>query len=74
MSAYDTKTIEPKWQARWDEAGTFTAARDESDIEVFYRFPLLPEVDMTVAYQTIYNLGNDPTNDLSFALPKSKDG
>ena len=30
MSRYDTKTIEPKWQAAWDEAQTFRAERDES--------------------------------------------
>ncbi len=30
MSDYDTKSIEPKWQSRWDEAETFTATRDES--------------------------------------------
>ncbi|MDA8585388.1 leucine--tRNA ligase [Rhodobacteraceae bacterium] len=30
MSNYDTKTIEPKWQARWDESETFLAVRDES--------------------------------------------
>ena len=27
MSAYDTKTIEPKWQKAWDEAGTFVATK-----------------------------------------------
>jgi leucyl-tRNA synthetase len=30
MSRYDTKTIEPKWQAAWDKAGTFVARRDET--------------------------------------------
>lgn len=44
------------------------AVRDESDIEVFYRFPLLPEMDATVAYQAIFNLGNDPTNDFGSAI------
>ncbi|MDE0211641.1 MAG: class I tRNA ligase family protein, partial [Boseongicola sp.] len=29
MSGYDTNTIEPKWQARWQEAETFLAARDK---------------------------------------------
>ncbi|MFN3936050.1 MAG: leucine--tRNA ligase [Gemmobacter sp.] len=28
MSRYDPATIEPKWQAAWDSAGTFTARRD----------------------------------------------
>ena len=44
------------------------AQRDETDIEVFYRFPLLPEMDMTVSYQTMFNLGNDPTNDFGSAI------
>ncbi len=29
MSGYDTNTIEPKWQARWQEAETFLAAREK---------------------------------------------
>jgi len=28
MSAYDTKTIEPKWQKAWDDAGTFVATKE----------------------------------------------
>ncbi len=28
MSRYEPSAIEPKWQAAWDEAGTFTAKRD----------------------------------------------
>ena len=28
MSRYEPKSIEPKWQTTWDEAGTFTARRD----------------------------------------------
>ncbi len=30
MSRYDAGEIEPKWQARWDEAGLFRAERDPS--------------------------------------------
>ncbi|WP_413720669.1 leucine--tRNA ligase [Silicimonas sp. MF1-12-2] len=30
MSRYDTKEIEPKWQAAWDKALTFRATRDET--------------------------------------------
>ncbi|MDF0600699.1 leucine--tRNA ligase [Psychromarinibacter sp. C21-152] len=30
MSRYDASTIEPKWQAAWEEAGCFRAVRDES--------------------------------------------
>ena len=29
MSGYDTNTIEPNWQARWQEAETFLAAREK---------------------------------------------
>ena len=28
MSAYDTKTIEPKWQKAWENAGTFVATKE----------------------------------------------
>ena len=28
MSAYDTKTIEPKWQKAWEDAGTFVATKE----------------------------------------------
>ncbi|MBH1974442.1 MAG: class I tRNA ligase family protein, partial [Rhodobacteraceae bacterium] len=28
MSRYEPKTIEPKWQAAWDAAGSFTARHD----------------------------------------------
>ena len=30
MSRYTAADIEPKWQKAWDEAGIFTAKRDES--------------------------------------------
>jgi leucyl-tRNA synthetase len=30
MSRYSAKSVEPKWQAAWDQAGTFLAKRDES--------------------------------------------
>ncbi len=30
MSRYDARTVEPKWQAAWDKAGSFEAVRDES--------------------------------------------
>ena len=43
-------------------------SRDESDVEVLYRFPLLPEMDATVAYQAIFNPGNDPTNEFGSAI------
>ena len=44
------------------------AFRDESDVEVLYRFPLFPEMDATVAYQTIFNPGLDPTNEFGSAI------
>ena len=34
MSGYDTNTIEPKWQARWQEAETFLAAREKAQAEI----------------------------------------
>ncbi|MEO1492473.1 MAG: leucine--tRNA ligase [Pseudomonadota bacterium] len=30
MSRYDARKVEPKWQAAWETAGSFTAVRDES--------------------------------------------
>ncbi len=30
MPRYDASTLEPKWQKAWEEAGTFTARRDEA--------------------------------------------
>lgn len=30
MSGFDPREIEPKWQAAWDEAGVFTARRDDT--------------------------------------------
>ena len=30
MSRFEPREIEPKWQAAWEKAGTFTARRDES--------------------------------------------
>ena len=42
--------------------------RDESNVELFYRFSLFPEMDATVAYQMIFNPGLDPTNDFGSAM------
>lgn len=44
------------------------ALRDETDVEVFYRFPLLPEMDATVAYQAIFNPGNNSLRDFGSAF------
>jgi porin len=42
--------------------------RDESNVELFYRFPLFPEMDATVSYQGIINPANDPSNDYGSAI------
>ncbi|MZR15105.1 leucine--tRNA ligase [Maritimibacter sp. DP07] len=41
MSRYDASTIEPKWQAAWDEAGTFQAVRDPNKPK-FYVLEMFP--------------------------------
>jgi len=42
--------------------------RDESNVELFYRFPLFPEMDATVSYQGIINPALDPTSDYGSAV------
>jgi len=42
--------------------------RDESNIELFYRFALFPEMQATLSYQAIINPANDPTNDFGSAF------
>ena len=37
-------------------------ARPESNIELFYRFPLFPQMDMTFSFQSIINPALDPDN------------
>jgi porin len=44
------------------------ATRDESNAELFYRFPLFPQMDMTLSYQAIINPALDPSNDYGSAL------
>ena len=34
---------------------TPTGSRDEYDVEIFYRFPIFPLVDVTLSYQSIFN-------------------
>ncbi|GGG71495.1 leucine--tRNA ligase [Salipiger pallidus] len=41
MSQYDPAQIEPKWQAAWDDAQTFSATRDESRPK-YYVLPMFP--------------------------------
>jgi hypothetical protein len=38
-------------------------ARDESNLEFFYRFPLFPETDATLSYQAIFNPALEPNID-----------
>ena len=38
-------------------------ARDESNVEFFYRFPIFPQVDLTLSYQSIFHPALDPDND-----------
>ena len=37
-------------------------SRDETNVELFYRFPLFPLTDLTMSYQSIINPALDPTN------------
>ncbi|MBO9466900.1 leucine--tRNA ligase [Tropicibacter sp. R15_0] len=41
MSRYDPASIEPKWQAAWEEAGTFVASR-EGDKPKYYVLEMFP--------------------------------
>jgi hypothetical protein len=42
--------------------------RDESNVELFYRFPLFPQMDATLSYQAIINPALDPSNDYGSAF------
>ena len=46
----------------WAQANV-SGARLESNLEIFYRFPIFPNVDMTLSYQSLFNLALDPNND-----------
>ena len=41
MSRYNARVVEPKWQKAWDEAGVFTAKRDESR-DKYYVLEMFP--------------------------------
>jgi len=53
----------------------FDGERDEHNVEVFYRFPLLPDVDATASYQSVFNPANtrefDQASVFSFRLTTS---
>ena len=42
--------------------------RDESNVELFYRFPLFPHFDTTLSYQAIFNPALDPSNEFGSAF------
>ena len=42
--------------------------RSEYNLECFYRFPILPNVDMTLSYQSVFNPSLDPGNDHASAF------
>lgn len=44
-------------QVNWIDSAT-QGARDEYSVETFYRFPLLPDLDTTLAYQAVINPAN----------------
>ena len=46
----------------WAEPG-IEETRDESNLEVFYRFPLLPQWDTTLSYQSVFNPALNPDID-----------
>ena len=51
----------------WIDAVT-AGARPESSVEVFYRFPLYPTLDMSINYMGIIPPSLDPDNDFASAF------
>jgi hypothetical protein len=51
----------------WIDAVT-AGARPESSVEIFYRFPLYPTLDMSINYMGIIHPSLDPDNDFASAF------
>ena len=51
----------------WIDAVT-AGSRPESNVEIFYRFPLNPELDLSISYMGIIDPALDPTNDYASAF------